>query len=60
LIRQLADFQRLIYGELDGRDTTRMQKLDASLRGAGFDVAGSSHIMADMWQKWVQLASLEL
>jgi len=57
-IRQLADFQQLIYGELDGRDTKRVQELDASLCGAGFDVTISSHIVADMWQKWVQLASL--
>jgi len=57
-IRQLADFQKLIHGELDGRDTARVQKLGASLRGAGFDVTISSHIVADMWQKWVQLASL--
>jgi 2-dehydropantoate 2-reductase len=33
-------------------------KLDAALRGAGFDVSISPHIMEDMWQKWVQLASL--
>ncbi len=57
-IRQLADFQKLIYGEFDGQSTPRLQQLDQALRGAGFDAAISSHILNDMWQKWVQLASL--
>jgi 2-dehydropantoate 2-reductase len=57
-ILQLADFQKLIYGELDGHSTPRLQKLDESLRGAGFDAALSNHILDDMWQKWVQLAAL--
>jgi 2-dehydropantoate 2-reductase len=57
-IQQLADFQSLIYGEIDGPTTPRLQAVDATLRGAGFDAAISEHIMQDMWQKWVQLASL--
>ena len=36
-IRQLADFQSLIYGEIDGPATPRLQAVDAALRGAGFD-----------------------
>jgi 2-dehydropantoate 2-reductase len=57
-IRQLAGFQRLDYGELDGHNTPRIQKLDETLHGAGFDAAVSGDISRDMWQKWVQLASL--
>jgi len=57
-IQQLADFQSLIYGEIDGPTTPRLQAVDATLRGAGFDAAISGHIMQDMWQKWVQLATL--
>jgi 2-dehydropantoate 2-reductase len=57
-IRQLADVQSLTYGEQDGGTTPRLQKLDETLRGAGFDAVLSSHIMQDMWQKWVQLATL--
>jgi 2-dehydropantoate 2-reductase len=57
-IRQLTDFQRLIFGELDGRSTPRLQRLDEALRGAGFDTAISDNILRDMWQKWVQLATL--
>lgn len=57
-IRQLADFQKLIYGEFDGSITPRLQRLDGTLQNAGFDAAISTHIVADLWQKWVQLASL--
>jgi 2-dehydropantoate 2-reductase len=57
-IRQLADIQNLTYGEQDGRITPRVRRLDETLRGASFDSVLSSHIMQDMWQKWVQLATL--
>ncbi len=58
LIRQLADIQSLTYGEQDGSSTRRLQKLDDTLQGAGFDAAISNRITDDMWQKWVQLATL--
>jgi len=57
-IRQLAGFQKLVYGELNGTITPRIQALDAALSGAGFDAAISSNILSDMWRKWVQLSSL--
>jgi 2-dehydropantoate 2-reductase len=57
-IRQLADFQTLTYGELDSRSTPRLQRMDETLRGAGFETGISDRIVPDMWQKWVQLASL--
>jgi 2-dehydropantoate 2-reductase len=56
-IKQLAGFQSLTYGELDGQSTTRLERLDKTLRGASFDAAISNQIVADMWQKWVQLAA---
>jgi 2-dehydropantoate 2-reductase len=57
-ILQLADFQSLIYGELDGQSSSRLAQADQALRGAGFNASISDHIVADMWQKWVQLATL--
>ena len=57
-IWQLADFQRLSYGELDLENSPRVQKLHETMSGAEFDAAISPHILADMWQKWVQLATL--
>jgi len=57
-IVQLADFQSLRYGELGGEKTQRVEALDQAFRGAGFDSGISGQILQDMWQKWVQLASL--
>ena len=57
-IVQLADFQRLVYGERNGETTPRLKALDATLQGAGFDAHLSPEIMQAMWEKWVQLASL--
>ena len=57
-IVQLADVQQLVYGERSGETTPRLKTLDATLQGAGFDARLSPDIMQEMWEKWVQLASL--
>jgi 2-dehydropantoate 2-reductase len=57
-IVQLADMQQLAYGERNGETTSRLQTLDATMQGAGFEARLSTNIMQAMWEKWVQLASL--
>jgi 2-dehydropantoate 2-reductase len=57
-IVQLADFQSLAYGELDGKKTPRIEAVHQEFSGAGFQAAISGDILRDMWQKWVFLASL--
>jgi 2-dehydropantoate 2-reductase len=57
-IVQLADFQSLDYGELDGKKTSRIEAVHQFFQGAGFDTAISGDILLDMWQKWVFLASV--
>jgi 2-dehydropantoate 2-reductase len=57
-IVQLADFQQLVYGERNRESTPRLKALDATLQGAGFNARLSTDIMQEMWEKWVQLASL--
>src|SRR5205807_613855 len=47
---QLADIQRLVYGERNGETTPRLQMLDATLQGAGFDARLSTDIMSAMWE----------
>src|SRR6202161_2315461 len=54
---QLADFQSLSYGELDGNKTSRMEAVHQAFQGAEFNSAISGNILLDMWQKWVFLAS---
>jgi 2-dehydropantoate 2-reductase len=57
-IVQLAEIQQLVYGERNGEVTPRLQSLDVTLRGAGFDANLSTEIIQAMWEKWVMLASL--
>ena len=57
-IIQLADVQKLIYGELGGELTERIERVDEAMQGAGFDAAISPDIVQAMWEKWVMLASL--
>jgi 2-dehydropantoate 2-reductase len=57
-IVQLADVQQLVYGERNGERTPRLKMLDATLEGAGFEARLSTDIMQEMWEKWIQLASL--
>jgi len=49
-IVQLADFQRLVYGERNGKTTPRLKALDVTLQGAGFDAHLSPEIMQAMWE----------
>jgi 2-dehydropantoate 2-reductase len=57
-IVQLAEIQQLAYGERSGEISERIRRLDAAMQGAGFDARTSEHIVQEMWEKWVQLASL--
>ncbi|MFZ3334177.1 MAG: ketopantoate reductase family protein [Candidatus Acidiferrales bacterium] len=57
-IVQLADFQSLAYGELDGKKTSRIEAVHQAFNDAGFDAAISADILRGMWEKWVWLASL--
>jgi 2-dehydropantoate 2-reductase len=57
-IVQLTGMQEIVYGELDGAASARVAGLDRLMKGAGFEARSSSTILADMWQKWVILASL--
>jgi 2-dehydropantoate 2-reductase len=57
-IHQLNKLQQLMYGEQNGEITPRIRELDQTMHNAGFEATVSSDILAAMWQKWVQLASL--
>jgi 2-dehydropantoate 2-reductase len=57
-IVQLNKLQDLAYGERDGSSSERMKRLDAVMRGAGFDARLSPTIEREMWEKWILLATL--
>jgi 2-dehydropantoate 2-reductase len=57
-IVQLANFQELAYGEMDARPSSRTERLDEFMKGAGFTARLSPEIAREMWEKWLLLASL--
>jgi 2-dehydropantoate 2-reductase len=57
-IVQLAPFQDLAYGELDGSLTSRIRALDAFMHGADIGARLSTEIGREMWEKWIMLAAL--
>jgi 2-dehydropantoate 2-reductase len=57
-IKQLATFQELAYGELDGSPSARTTALDAAMQGAGFTARLTPAIEREMWEKWTLLATM--
>jgi 2-dehydropantoate 2-reductase len=57
-IVQGAKINDLYYAELDGTRSERLQRIDQTLSGAGFQARWSSDIRRDLWEKWVLLATL--
>lgn len=57
-IVQYGTLNELAYGEMDGSQSERIQRVDECLRGAGFDARLSASIHREMWEKWILLASL--
>lgn len=57
-IRQLAPFQELAYGELDGRASDRTTRLDGVMQGAGFTARLTPTIGRELWEKWTLLATM--
>ncbi|WP_213881769.1 2-dehydropantoate 2-reductase [Pseudomonas sp. dw_358] len=57
-IVQGAKINEVFYGELDGRRSERLQRIDAALSNAGFTTRWSENITQDLWDKWLMLASL--
>lgn len=57
-ILQLAKFQELLYGEMNGARSPRTERLDHALQGAAFEARLSRTIEQDMWNKWILLATI--
>ena len=55
---QLAPMQSLGFGERDGGMSDRVRAIAEVFAGGNFNGAPSEHVMQDMWEKWVFLASL--
>jgi 2-dehydropantoate 2-reductase len=57
-IRQLAPGASLVAGARDGSRSAALEAAFGQLTGAGFDATLSDHIIAEMWHKWVFIATI--
>jgi 2-dehydropantoate 2-reductase len=55
---QLAPMQSLNFGERDDKLSDRVKAIAEVMESGKFGSAASEHIIQDMWEKWVFLASL--
>jgi 2-dehydropantoate 2-reductase len=55
---QLAPMQSINFGERDGQMSDRVRAILEVFASGNFGAVASEHIMQDMWEKWVFLASL--
>jgi 2-dehydropantoate 2-reductase len=55
---QLAPMQSLNFGERDGKMSDRVRAIFEVFASANFGAVASEHVVQDMWEKWVFLASL--
>ena len=55
---QLAPMQALNFGERDNKMSARVRAIAEIFASGNFGATASEHIMQDMWEKWVFLASL--
>ena len=57
-VHQATRLGEISFGELSGKRTSRLAKVDAVMQGSGFDALSPASIQAALWQKWWILASL--
>jgi 2-dehydropantoate 2-reductase len=55
---QLAPMQSLNFGERDGKLSDRVRAIAEIMESGKFGSVASEHIIQEMWEKWVFLASL--
>jgi 2-dehydropantoate 2-reductase len=57
-IQHFNDLHSLVFGELNGAETTRMESIASVLANAGFDSQPCPVIRQEMWEKWIFIAAL--
>jgi 2-dehydropantoate 2-reductase len=56
-IHHLNDTHSLVFGELDGTTSARVAAIQTDFSKARFEGRSSTHILQEMWEKWVFIAS---
>jgi 2-dehydropantoate 2-reductase len=57
VIRQVSDYARIRFGEMDGRSSARGEAMLAALHKAGLDATFTDDIQRVLWTKFVMLAA---
>jgi 2-dehydropantoate 2-reductase len=57
-VLHLSPMHELVYGELTGARSARIEAAHAFLADAGFDTRLSTQIVQELWNKWILLATL--
>lgn len=57
-IRHFGDFQRIVFGELDGKPSARAEAFAALNDTVGCDIEFSADIVQTMWDKFAMLSAL--
>lgn len=57
-IRHIGDFQRIVFGTLDGKQSDRAKAFAALDATVGFDIEPSPDIVQTMWDKFSMLVAL--
>jgi 2-dehydropantoate 2-reductase len=57
-VHSMTQLHDVNFGERDKVRAARVEAIEATLAGAGFEVRLRENIVATMWQKWTLLASL--
>jgi 2-dehydropantoate 2-reductase len=55
---QLQPLQSLTFGERDGKMSDRVRAVADNFKSGNFGASASEHVIQDMWEKWVFLASI--
>jgi len=57
-IQHLNDLHGLVFGELDGSVSARVERIAADFSTANFQSRATPLILQEMWEKWVFIASV--
>jgi len=58
VVGQYSQFRRIVLGELDGRNTRRLEEICEVFRGIGATVESSDNIAKVLWTKFVFISSV--
>ena len=58
VVPHLNDLQILVYGELDGSRSARIEAIEKIFAGVQGDLRSTTTIVQELWEKWVMIASL--